>query len=228
MFRHLIAIVALAAPAFAAQANPLSSSYWEAAYLNSTLDSGTPPEDEVEGFRAQVSIGLVPYINFIGDYDQRRYASDRDAFYSAGLAGHTLDPVWQVFGAVTYELHEYDDNLGFANDMDEEGYGVTVGARATLDALELHAAYKYFDLGKATPTTDLTGARYGGGLALDLTTWWSLTADYTVRVNEYESTTASTESEWQEWSVGLRRYLATPADPRQRSGGILSGLFADD
>lgn len=227
MIRRLMAAAMLACPAFAAHADALSNSYWEAAYLNSSVDFGAA-EDEVEGFRGQVSIGLLPYVNFVGDYDQRRFVNDRDSFYSAGLGGHTLDRDWQVFGAVTYERYDHDDTLTSAGDFDDEGYGVQVGARATLEYLEFHAAYKYFDFGNVASTTTLTGSRYGAGFALDLTAWWSLVADGAIRTNQFEGTTSSTDIEYTEWSVGFRRYLATQSDPRQRSGGILSGLFAGE
>lgn len=228
MIRRLIAAAALACPAFAAHADPLSNSYWEAAYLNSSVDFGAGLDDEVEGFRGQVSLGLLPFLNFTGDYDQRRYASDRESFYSVGFGGHTLDPVWQAFGAVTYERYDFDDNLSSAGDFDEEGYGVTLGGRASLPYLEVHAAYKYFDFGNVGPTTTLKGSRYGLGLAFDLTAWWSLVADGAIRTHEFESTTTSSDVEYTDWSVGLRRYFATQSDPRQRSGGVLSGLFAGE
>lgn len=232
-YRKTIAVVVLAVgPAMSVQAvEPLSASYIEAAYLNSTQDTGTPPTDEVEGFRTQVSVGLMPSLNFIGDFDQRRYQNTRDSFGSAGLAVHTLGPVWQAFGAVTYEYAEFDDNLSSAGDHEEQGFGVAAGGRAVLPNIEFHAAYKYFDLGNVAPDVALTGARYGAGLALDLSSWWSLTADYTVRTHEAEDSTApssTAELEWQEWSVGFRRYFATQTDRRARKGGLLTGLFSDD
>lgn len=228
--RKTIGVAALAvAPAFAAHAaEPLSSSYWEAAYLNSTIDTGAPMTDEVEGLRTKVSVGLLPYVNFVGDFDQRRQQNTRDSFYSAGLAGHTLDPNWQVFGAVTYEKAEFDDTQASPPDHEEEGYGVELGGRAVITNLEFHASYKYFDLSKPTPTLDLAGSRYGGGFSLDLGAWWSLVADYTVRTHELETTTSpssSSDVEWQEWSVGLRRYFVTQTDRRARSGGVLTSLF---
>ena len=229
MIRRLIAAAVLACPAFAAQAdNKLSNSYWEAAYLNSAVDFGGASDDEVEGFRGKVSLGLLPYLNFVGDYDQRRYASDRESFYSVGFGGHTLDPTWQVFGAVTYERYDFDDNLTSAGDFDDEGYGVQLGGRATLPYLEFNAAYKYFDFGNVDSTTTLKGSRYGVGMALDLTTWWSLVAEGNIRTHEFESNTGSADVEYGEWSVGFRRYFATQNDPQQRVAGLLSGLFAGE
>lgn len=228
MNRKTIALAVLAAcPALAQAAEPLSNSFLEASYLNSTLETtsgSATTEDEVEGFRTVLSIGLSRYVNFVGDFDQRRYLDSRDSFGSAGLAVHTLDPTWQAFGAVTWEYAEFDDNLSSAGDHDEAGYGVAAGARAVMDNIEFHASYKYIDLGNAFPDVALTGTRFGGGLVLDLTRWWSLSADYVVRTHEYD-TAASAEQEWQEYTVGFRRYFVTQTDRRARQGGLLAALF---
>lgn len=228
MNRKTVAVALLAAcPVLSAGAvEPLSSSYLDAAYLNSTVDDGSPIEDEVEGFRGKLSVGLHRNVNFIGDYDQRRYLDSRDSFWSAGLAGHTLDPNWQAYGAVTYEAAEHDDNATASGDHEEGGYGVEVGGRAVVDNVEFHAAYKYLDLGNIAPDVGLTGSRYGAGLALDLSPWWSLSADYTVRTHEIDM--ASNDVEWTEWSVGFRRYFVTQTDRHARKGGLLTGLFGGD
>jgi opacity protein-like surface antigen len=231
MTRHstmAAALLAAASSVPAQAADRLSSSFWEAAYLNSTVDTGGPMQDEVEGFRAATSIGLLPYLSFGGDYSQRRYQSSRDSFGSVGFTVHTLDPVWQVFGAVTYERNDFDDNLSSAADRTEDGAGFTVGGRYALANLELHAQYKYLLLSEPSPGVDLKGSRYGAGVVLDLTHWWSLTADYSVRTHEFESAGSSSDVEYQEWTVGLRRYIVTRTDRVKRSGGILSGLFGAD
>lgn len=222
-------------PALPAQAaDVLSSSYFDAAYLNSSLDTGAPMEDEVEGYRVATSIGLLPYLRFVADYDKRRYQDSHDGFAAVGLAGHTTSPVWQVFVAATYERAFFDDNKSQTGDHEEEGYGAEGGVRAVVPFIELHASYKYFDLGKIDPVTDVTGARYGGGIVVDLTPWWSLTGDYRIRTHEYEDTSptpppgAAPEDEWTEWSVGLRRYFATQTDRRNRKGGLFSALFGGD
>jgi hypothetical protein len=220
-------------PALPAQAdNVLSSSYFDAAYLNSTVDTGTT-EDEVEGFRVAARVGLMPFLNFVGDYDQRRYQNSRDSFYSAGLGGHTQDPNWQAFVAVTYERWDFDTNEEpLFEDATDEGYGVQLGGRALFTGVEVHAAYKYLDWGNDGDDVTLTGARYGGGLAVDLSAWWSLTGDYNVRQLKVEGPTGSVEGDHNEWSVGLRRYFVTQTDRRNRTGGVLTALstalFGDD
>lgn len=206
-----------------AQADALSSSYFEAAYLNSTVD-----EDEVEGFRVATRVGLAPFLNFVGDYDQRRYANSRDSFYAAGLAAHTVHPRYQLFLAATYERTDFDTNEEpLFDDATQEGYGIQGGARVALPLAELHGSYKYLDLGRAGPEEDLTGARYGGGLVVDLGAWWSLTGDYTIREHKVEGQTGSAETEYTEWTVGLRRYFVTQTDRRNRKGGLWNAVFGD-
>lgn len=223
-----LALLACCAALPAQAADRLSSSYFEAAYLNSSLDTGAPQEDEVEGFRVATRIALAPFLSFVADYDKRRYVDSHDGFGAVGLAGQTTDPTWQVFAAATYERAAYDDNKSQAGDHDEEGYGVEGGVRAVIPNVEFHASYKFIDLGKIGPTTEVTGSRFGGGIALDLTAWWSLTGDYRIRTHEYEDSSAtpvaSTEEEWTEWTVGLRRYFVTQTDRRNRTGGLLTAL----
>lgn len=225
--RVTLAILACCAMPAAHAADPLSSSYWEAAYLNSTVETtsgGTTTEDEVEGFRAAASIGLSRTINAVVDFDQRRYMNSREAFGAVGLGVHTTNPVYQFFGNVTWERLEFDSNTDPSTDYDDEGYGVEVGARYAMSSVELHAAYKYIDLGQVLGA-DVTAARYGAGVALSLSPWWALAADYRVRQQEYEASGTSAEDEYAEWSVGFRRYFPTDADPRKRKDGV---LFPDD
>jgi hypothetical protein len=210
-----------AAPAHAA--DPLSYSYWQAAYLNSEVEITSGPasaQDEVEGYRGAVSIGLARYVFFTGDTDQRRYSNARDAFSSAGLGLHTVNPTWQFFGAATYERLDHDDNSTSANDDTTEGYGVEAGVRINVPNVALHATYRYLDLGK-DDTTEITGAVYGAGLALQLSPWWALVGDYRLREHNFEDPAGDVDVEYTEWTVGFRRYIATDADRRKRKGGIL-------
>lgn len=223
-----LAVLGCLAALPAQAAETLSSSYIEGAYLNSSVDTGGPTEDEVEGFRVATSVGLAPFLNFVADYDKRRYQDSHDGFFAVGLAGHTMHPAWQVFAAATYERAHFDDNKSQAGDHEEEGYGAEAGIRAVLPLMEVHASYKYFDLGESAPELALTGSRYGGGVAIDLTSWWSLTGDYRVRTQEYEDsgpTPSNSEVEFTEWTVGLRRYFVTQTDRRNRTGGLWNAVF---
>lgn len=228
MFRRLTAVLAaaaFAAPAFATDV--LSSSYWDAAYLNSTLEVDAPGDDiEREGFRLGASVGLAKFLNFMGDYEQRRSRGVRLGTGSAGFAYHTQHPVYRFHFGATYERIETDVKQNPAADEVEEGYGAEVGARYAFPNVELHAAYRYLDFGDyrfAGVDLDFTGARYGAGVDLQLSPWWSLVADYRVREHKLDAPAASDTDEFSEWSVGFRRYFATDPDRRLRRGGVLTG-----
>lgn len=217
-------LLGAAQPALAADA--LSSSYWDAAYLNAKVDTGSGDELTPEGFRLGASVGLAKFLNFTGDYDQRRYPGQREGFGSAGFAGHTSNPVYRFHGAVTYERIEFDDNVTPANDYIEEGFGVELGARYAFPDIEVHAAYRYLDFGSVNGTggaVDFTGARYGVGADVQLTAWWSLVADYRVREHKNEASGSSSTTDYNEWTVGFRRYFASDTDRLMRHGGLFNG-----
>jgi hypothetical protein len=230
MIRRLTAVLvsaAFAAPAVAADV--LSSSYVDAAYLNSDIESDTASE-KVEGFRLAASVGLAKFLNFTGDYEQRRFPDGRLGTGSAGLAWHTQDPVWQVSLGATYERIETDVNDNPAQDAIEEGYGAQAGFRWAFPHGEFHAAYRYMDFGQIDRTeTDFTAQRYGAGFDVQLSPWWSLVADYRIREHETKAPGASAETvEFAEYTVGFRRYFATDTDRRVRRGGVIAAWFGDD
>jgi hypothetical protein len=228
MYRRLIAVLmpaAFAAPAFATDV--LSSSYWDAAYLSSEVENDTDSED-VEGFRLAASIGLAKFLNFSGDYDQRRFPDGRLGTGSAGVAWHTQDPVYRFHVGASYERVEVDSDDNPASDDVEEGYGVEAGVRYALPNVELHAAYRYMDFGELNGAPiDFTGQRFGGGVAVQLSPWWSLVADYRVREHKFEASGASSTTDFNEWTVGFRRYFATDTDRRNRHDGLLGGGDAE-
>jgi len=218
-----VAVLGAAQPALAADA--LSNSYWDASYLNSQVEVGGSRAD-IEGFKLGAGLGLARILKFTGDYDQRRYRNGRESFSSAGLAVHTPGAVWQVHGAATYERVAGDDDTNAANDYVEEGYGVEVGGRFAFTDGELHAAWRYLDLGSAGGTggaVDLSGSRYVVGGALQLGNWWSLIADYRVREHKFEGGGSSATVEYNEFTIGFRRYFATDTDRKNRHGGLLAG-----
>jgi hypothetical protein len=199
----------------AAAADALSSSYSEAAYLNSRVDDGAT-RDTPEGFRVGASIGLASFLNFMGGYDQRRSGGERLGFGSAGFAFHTRHPVYRFHLGATYERIVADAA------EPEEGYGVEAGLAYALPNLELQAAYRHLDFGESATGADLGGSRYGASVALQLSNWWSLVAGYSVREHELGGPGATT-TEFDEWTVGLRRHFVTATDRRARKGGVLSG-----
>ena len=230
MTRRLIAVLlaaAFAAPALATDV--LSSSYWDAAYLNSSREDDAGNKDTLEGFRLAASVGLASFLNFTGDYEQRRFHSDRIGTGSAGFAWHTQDPVWRFHLGATYERLEVDNNADPALDAIEEGYGVEAGLRYALPHVDLHAAYRYLDFGQFDRTeADFTAQRYGAGAAVQLSPWWSLVADYRVRQHKVEGAGLSLTTDYDEYTVGFRRYFATDTDRRVRRGGVLGAWFGGD
>ena len=229
MIRRLTAVLvsaAFAAPAMAADV--LSSSYWDAAYLHSTVDND-PGEVTAEGFRLGASIGLAKFLNFTGDYEQRRDGSSRLGTGSAGFAWHTQDPVWQLSFGGTYERIETDNNANPAADAIEEGFGAEAGFRWAFPHGEFRAAYRYLDFGQLDRTEiDFTGARYGAGFGVQLSPWWSLVADYRVREHKFELSGISDTDEFEEYTVGFRRYFATDTDRRVRRGGVIAAWFGGE
>lgn len=230
MIRRLTAVLlaaAFAAPALATDA--LSSSYWDAAYLNSSREDDAGNKDTLEGFRLAANVGLASFLNFTGDYEQRRFHADRIGTGSAGFAWHTQDPVWRVSLGATYERFEFDDNANPAADAVEEGYGVEAGFRYALPHVELHAAYRYMDFGTLDGTeADFTAQRYGAGVDVQLSPWWSLVADYRMREHKLEDTGVSATTDYAEYTVGFRHYFATDTDRRMRHGGVLDAAFGGD
>jgi hypothetical protein len=220
----LTAAVLLGAATPALAADVLSNSYWDAAYLNSKVEVDTASV-ETEGFRLGASLGLAKFLNFTGDYDQRRERNDRLGFGSAGFAYHTQDPVWQVHGALTYERVENDNGSNPAGDYVEDGYGVEVGGRYAFTDVELSAVYRYLDFGSFDGTdgaVDFTGSRIAIGAALQLGNWWSLVADYRIREHKFETNVDSGTVDFSEWTVGFRRYFVTDTDRKNRHGGVLN------
>lgn len=211
-----------ATPALAKDA--LSSTYWDAAYLSTEIETDDSDVTvEAEGFRLGLNVGLMKFLSFAVDYDQIRDHDDRTGYGSAGLAYHTQHPEYQFFGGVTYERAEFDHNDAPQTDAEEDGYGVEVGGRYMLPDVELHAAYRYLDFGKVDTTElDLTGSRYVVGVDVQLSPWWSLVADYRVRQLKRDDV----DIDYTGFTVGFRRYFVSAADRGARSGGLLSSLFS--
>lgn len=225
----LIATALLGAAPSAFAADALSTSYWDAAYLNSEIEPQGSESIEAEGFRLGASLGLAKFLNFTGDYDQRRLTDGRRGFGSAGFAYHTQDPVYQFSGAVTYERIEVDFNPDPSFDSVEDGYGIELGARYAFTNVEVHAAYRYLDFGSVDQTDiDFTGARYNAGADVQLGAWWSFVADYRVREHKFKASGASATTDYNEWTVGFRRYFATDTDRKARHGGLLTGMMGGE
>lgn len=242
--RYAVALaVFAAAPMGAHAADRLSYSYLDAQYLNTTLDVSlggqTSAKDKREGMRAGISISLAPYLFFTTDYDQRLLgpvkvgastvgapSGIRWSYNSVGFGAHTTDRAYQLFGIATYEHNQLHYPRHSDQDDRGDGYGVEAGGRIPWNIFELHASYKYLNFGK-TEFADgykTTGARYGGGVLVQLTPWFALTGDWHHLDHTFKSgdAAASPDEKWKfdEWLVGFRSYFATDADKWKRHEGI--------
>lgn len=209
--------VLFALPATAA--DPLSNSYWEAAYLSTDIDASG---DTVEGIHLTLNVGFSDYVGFVSEFDQRRPSGGREALGSAGFILHTRNPLWQPYLAATYEQLQVDDNSAPEADFNDEGWGAELGLRYALTNLELRGFYKHTDYGEVG-TADLTSARYGILAALQLSPKWALSAQWRAVTFTADSGAGEVDADSTDYTVGFRRYFATDSDRRKRKGGLLAG-----
>lgn len=229
----LSALIPLAANA----ADPLSYSYIEGQYLNSTL-KGDPQsslnpsakKDLNEGYRAALDISLYKFIYFSGEADNRRDTKYSFATQSVGLGAHT-EPTFtknlQLFAVASYERKLYDDVVGgLVRDDADEGFGAQGGVRIPYGNFEFTGAYRYLNYGK-TNDLKVTGDKFGGGILVQLWPNFGLTADYRRFDLKYKGTGPAAgvhqEDQFSEWMVGFRSYFATDIDRSRRRGGFFGG-----
>ena len=162
-FKFVSALAASAAfVPFLAQAEGLSYSYLDAAYLNTDIDRF---DEEVDGFALRGSYELTDNVFvFAGYADQGTSAAGFDIdlqTYNLGLGyawplGEALD----VYGKAGYVSAQADvQGLG---DADDDGYSLAVGLRGrAVEQLELEGAVSYVDLSDSGDDTTLDlGARW--------------------------------------------------------------------
>jgi hypothetical protein len=229
MIRRFAPALILAVLPLAAQAgDPLSYSFIEGQYLNSsrtsTVNGVEYPKDTTEGYRFGMNISMQKYIYFTGDADKRRGSTYRFGTQSAGLGGHTdssLSPHLQVFGAATFERWLFNDVTGTIPDKDRKGYGAELGIRAPYENYEFSASYKYMNYGEENQIK-YTGDKFGAMVAVQISPYFNLTGTYH-RFDENAKATGSQKDQYNEWLVGFRTYFATGIDRWRRRGGLLGG-----
>ena len=162
-FKFVSALAASAALApFLAQAEGISYSYLDAAYVNTDIDRF---DEDVDGFALRGSYELTDNVFvFAGYADQGTSVAGFDIdlqTYNLGLGyawplGEALD----VYGKAGYVSAQADvQGLG---DADDDGYSLAVGLRGrAVEQLELEGAVSYVDLSDSGDDTTLDlGARW--------------------------------------------------------------------
>jgi hypothetical protein len=162
-FKFASALAASAAfVPFLAQAEGLSYSYLDAAYVNTDVDNFN---EDVDGFALRGSYELTNNVFvFAGYADQGTSAAGFDIdlqTYNLGLGyAWPLGKALDVYGKVGYVSSEADvQGLGNA---DDDGYSLAVGLRGrAVEQLELEGAVSYVDLSDSGDDTTLDlGARW--------------------------------------------------------------------
>lgn len=147
---------------FLAQAEGLSYSYLDAAYINTDIDRF---DEDVDGFALRGSYELTNNVFvFAGYADQSTSVAGFDIdlqTYNLGLGyAWPLGKALDVYGKVGYVSAEVDAQ-GFG-DADDDGYSLAVGLRGrAVEQLELEGAVNYVDLSDSGDDTTLDlGARW--------------------------------------------------------------------
>jgi len=229
----LVPAALLALCPLAAQAgDPLSYSYIEGQYLNTRLTTDTNGKagkpDSFEGYRYGLNLSVYKFVYLLAETDNRRAQKYRQGFQSIGFGAHT-QPTFarhlQLFGDATYERRIFNDvtNVPGRRDDKDEGYGAEAGVRAPWGSFEAHASYRYMNYGE-TDKFKVTGARYGGGVVVQLSPYFALTGDYRfIDIDHKGQTGADGKEHFKEYLAGFRAYFATDIDRWRRRGGIFSG-----
>jgi hypothetical protein len=192
-FKFASALAASAAfVPFLAQAEGLSYSYLDAAYLNTDIDRF---DEEVDGFALRGSYEVTDNVFvFAGYADQGTSVAGLDIdlqTYNLGLGyawplGEALD----VYGKAGYVSAQADvQGLG---DADDDGYSLAVGLRGrAVEQLELEGAVSYVDLSDS-----------GDDTTLDLGARWYFTPQFAFGVEGSFGDDASTYGLGVRWSFG--------------------------
>ena len=189
-------VSALAASAafvpFLAQAEGLSWSYVDAAYINTDIESF---DEDVDGFALRGSYEIVDNVFvFAGYADQGTSVAGLDIdlqSYNLGLGyAWPLGKALDLYGKVGYVSAEADvDGLG---DADDDGYSLAVGLRGrAIEQLELEGAVSYVDLSDS-----------GDDTTLDLGARWYFTPQFAVGLESSFGDDANTYGLGVRWNFG--------------------------
>jgi hypothetical protein len=192
-FKFVSALAASAACVpFLAQAEGLSYSYVDAAYVNTDIDSFN---EDVDGFALRGSVELTNNVFvFAGYADQGTSVAGFDIdlqTYNLGLGyawpvGEALD----LYGKLGYVSAEADVQ-GFG-DADDDGYSLAAGLRGrAVEQLELEGAVSYVDFSDG-----------GDDTTLDLGARWFFTPQFAVGIEGSFGDDANTYGLGVRWNFG--------------------------
>lgn len=146
---------------FLAQAEGLSYSYVDAAYINTDIDQF---DEEVDGFALRGSFEITEQVFVFAGYSNQStevFGTDIDVEQMNLGLGYAwpIGPSADIYGKVGYVSAEVDAG-GF--DADDDGYLLGVGLRGRpADQIELEGAVNYTDLSDSGDTTTFgVGARW--------------------------------------------------------------------
>lgn len=186
-----LAVAATFVP-FLAQAEGLSWSYLEGAYVNTDIDQF---DEDVDGFALRGSYGLTDNVFvFAGYADQGTSVAGFDIdlqTYNLGLGyAWPLGKALDVYGKLGYVNAKVD--VQGVGDADDDGYSLAAGLRGrAIEQLELEGAVSYVDLSDS-----------GDDTTLDLGARWYFTPQFAVGVEGSFGDDANTYGLGVRWSFG--------------------------
>jgi hypothetical protein len=169
LVRGILGGLMLAAAPFAAQAEGMSYSFVDLAYVDTEIDGVGP---SLDGFALRGSVGFAENWFAFAEYAAQSVSGVDFDTYAVGLGGHygltqTLDLVGRI-GWAKAEVSSGPFNV------DDDGYLLDAGLRGRVgDAVELEGGARYTDFSDGG---DATGLYVGGRFHFNET--WALGAEY--------------------------------------------------
>lgn len=191
-FQSISAIATTAALLpFLAQAEGLSYSYLEAAYINTDIDQF---DEEVDGFALRGSFEITEQVFVFAGYSNQSteiFGTDLDVEQmNIGLGyAWSIAPTTDIYGKVGYVDAQVDAG---AFDADDDGYMLAVGLRGRpADQLELEGSVNYVDLSDS-----------GDDTSVGLAARWFFTEQFAVGVEGAFGDDANTYGVGVRWNFG--------------------------
>ena len=152
-----LAIASLALLPFASQAEEISYSFVQAAYVSTDIDEF---DETADGFVLGGSLEIAENFFIYADYaDQSADVAgvdiDVSGFSIGGGYAYPLSDSMDLVGSIGYVSTETDVSFeGESGSGDDDGYELAIGLRAMpMEQLELHGSVSYVDLSDAGDDT---------------------------------------------------------------------------